>query len=347
VVSVAISDTAANVVANLTALESLAAAGKLRPIALIGTGTPALALTAAQFVAGNLALGLIASPCNIAVNGVVAATAAGIAGQAHVVSVAVRDTAANVVANLTALESLAAAGKLSAIALTATGSPALALTAAQYALDGLALGLIRGAYNIGVSGVTAITAAGTAGQPHVLSVAVSDTAANVVANLTALESLAAAGKLSAIALTDTGSPTLALTAAQYALDGLALGLITGAYNIGVSGVTAITAASTAIGSDRMQFINSTAAGETLAATPTTPNEFVFTNTAAGIHTITGFNTRQDIVELSGLQFASFTDVQHAITPTAGGALINLGHGASLLLSGVSSTTLQARDFAMS
>jgi len=101
-----------------------------------------------------------------------------------------------------------------------------------------------------------------------------------------------------------------------------------------------------VGSDPMRFIYSGSAGETLAATPTTPDEFVFTNAAAGMHTITGFATEQDIVELSGTQFANFAAVQAATTAASGGAMIALGHGASLLLSGVDPATLHASDFAI-
>jgi hypothetical protein len=101
-----------------------------------------------------------------------------------------------------------------------------------------------------------------------------------------------------------------------------------------------------VSNDTMRFIDSGAAGETIAATPTTPDEFIFTSAAAGMHTITGFNTVQDIIELPGASFASFTAVQAATTSTSGGALINIGNGATLLLSGVSSTSLHASNFAL-
>jgi hypothetical protein len=100
------------------------------------------------------------------------------------------------------------------------------------------------------------------------------------------------------------------------------------------------------GDDTMRFIHSVSAGETLTATPTTPEEFLFTNYAAGVHTITGFDPVQDMIELSKVQFASFTDVQAATTPVAGGAMINLGHGSSLLLPGVNPTSLHPSNFAL-
>jgi hypothetical protein len=97
--------------------------------------------------------------------------------------------------------------------------------------------------------------------------------------------------------------------------------------------------------DNMQFIYSTATNETLAATPTSPDEFVFTNFAAGAHTITGFNPVQDIIEVSKVQFESFADVQAAMTATAAGASINLGGGSSLLLAGINPASLHASNFA--
>jgi hypothetical protein len=108
-----------------------------------------------------------------------------------------------------------------------------------------------------------------------------------------------------------------------------------------------TTAWSPVGSDTMRFIYSGAADETLTASPTAPNEFVFDDAATGAHTITGFSTMQDIIELNGAQFASFADVQAAASPTGdGGTMINLGNGASLQLPGVDPTTLLARDFAL-
>jgi hypothetical protein len=100
------------------------------------------------------------------------------------------------------------------------------------------------------------------------------------------------------------------------------------------------------GDDSMRFIHSGAAGETLAATTPAADEFVFTAAAAGDHTITGFSTTQDLIQLDGAQFAGFAAVQAATTATADGAMIDLGHGGSLLLSGVDPAALTARNFAV-
>ena len=97
----------------------------------------------------------------------------------------------------------------------------------------------------------------------------------------------------------------------------------------------------------MQFIPSGPANETLTASSAMPDEFVFTSFAAGAHTIDDFNPMQDVIEFSQTQFASFAAVEAATTATAGGSLINLGHGSSLLLAGVTPASLHASDFALS
>ena len=100
------------------------------------------------------------------------------------------------------------------------------------------------------------------------------------------------------------------------------------------------------GGETMRFINSTGANETLAATPTTPEEFVFTNLAPGLHTITGFSTTQDVIELSAAQFPlAFASVQQATTPIPGGAKITLGN-AAVLLPGVDPGSLHSSNFAL-
>jgi hypothetical protein len=100
------------------------------------------------------------------------------------------------------------------------------------------------------------------------------------------------------------------------------------------------------GSSNMRFIYSAAANEMLTATPTMPDEFVFTSFAAGTHTIAGFAATQDIVELSSTQFANFAAVEAATTATPGGAMINLGNSSSLLLAGVDPASLHASNFAL-
>jgi hypothetical protein len=98
--------------------------------------------------------------------------------------------------------------------------------------------------------------------------------------------------------------------------------------------------------DNMRFIYGTSANETLAATPAAPDEFVLTSLTTGSDTISGFNPAQDMIEFSKAQFASFTDVQAAISANSGGAMINLPNGSSLLLPRVDPGSLHASNFAL-
>jgi hypothetical protein len=150
---------------------------------------------------GAPVLAPIRSPYSLSVTGVAAANAAAVAAQPNVVQVSVSDTAADVQANLGSLVTLAAAGKLASITLTNPRTPTLTLTTSQITADAAALALIASAYNLSVTGVAAANAVGVAAQPHVTQVLVSDTAADVLAALGSLETLAAAGKLASITLT--------------------------------------------------------------------------------------------------------------------------------------------------
>ena len=103
-----------------------------------------------------------------------------------------------------------------------------------------------------------------------------------------------------------------------------------------------------VGDNRMQFINGTTNTGTapLAASTLMPSEFIFTTSQSGLHTIAGFNTYRDIIELSHAQFANFAAVQNAATATSGGTQIALDSSSSLLLSGVGLSSLHASNFAL-
>ncbi len=209
--SVAVSDTAVNVASNLAALQALTAAGKLASVAVSDSAVD---------VAGNLAaLQTLAAAGKLA-------------------PVAVSDSAADVASNLGALQTLAAEGKLASIALTDGGTPVLSVTAAQLTADATALSDLAGSYGLAVTGVSTASAAAVAAQAHVSSISVTDSAADVVGALDSLQTLAAAGKLSSIILTDGGIPALSVTAAQIVQDAQALNAITSAHTLSVPSVPA-------------------------------------------------------------------------------------------------------------
>jgi len=157
---------------------------------------------------------------------------------------AVNDSAANVSANLDTLQQVASAGELGTITLTDSGTPALTLSVAQITSDAAVLKAISGPYTL----------------------AVTDTAANVAADLDSLQALVTAKTLSSITLTDSGIPTLSLTAAQLSADAGALADISGNYTISV---TAPASGSTSIagiaGHGTVISFSGTAASYTIAA----------------------------------------------------------------------------------
>jgi hypothetical protein len=81
-------------------------------------------------------------------------------------------------------------------------------------------------------------AAAALGSNATGGISVSDTAANVAANLTGLQHLAAAGDLASITLTDASTPKLALTAAQLHADAQAVGKIASSYAPSITGTAA-------------------------------------------------------------------------------------------------------------
>ena len=243
-VSVAVSDTAANISTNLNALQTLAASGKLASIVVTNNTTP-ISVTYSQLSSDATALSLITGTYSLTVTGVTVANASSTLSQAHVASVSISDLAANVDANIASLQTMAAASQLVSVAFTDGGTPTLSFTATQNTSDTTAIGKFSGTYNLTITNVLAANAATVGAQSHVTSVLVADTGAHVVTSIAALETLST--KLTSISLTDSSTPTLNLTGAQLNSDATALGKITSAYNEFVTADAATTETLTATG----------------------------------------------------------------------------------------------------
>ena len=229
---ISVSDSAANIMANLASLETLAIGGKLRSITLTDTGTPLLPFTTAQMTADAQAIALIHSPYKVSATGLSVADFNTQIASGKVTAASIADTAAVVFGNLDALSADVATGTLTSIALTDGGVPALAITEAQLTRDAPALGIIVGSYGLDVSQVAAADAVKISAVHNVAEVGVSDSAANVAANLDGLQSLSSTGKLSSLAITDGGS--LSVTAAQMVSDGQVINGIAGKYTLTVT-----------------------------------------------------------------------------------------------------------------
>ena len=235
--AIAIVDTAADVSA---ALDSINSNSNVASVALTDTGTPVLLLTSTQTADDASTLGKIT-------NGTYA--------------IEVADRASNVAANLDALN---AETQISSITLTDVEQPILTLTAAQALDDTVALAKISNAnYAVSIADTAANILANSdtlQADPNVVSISVTDSAADVILNDDALsassgiasvnvidsaanisanfDTLGELPDLSSIALTDTGVPTLTLTANQ-ASDSPLFSLISNSnYTVSVSDTAA-------------------------------------------------------------------------------------------------------------
>jgi len=167
---VTVTDSAAAVQGGLGTLESVATAGNLTAINLTDQGTPTITLTAAQLTADSAALAKIAGNYSLTVTGATVANAGTIAQTAHVGSVQISDSAANVAAAIDSLQALDTASHPVTITLTDGGIPNLSLTPTQVTSDAAVLQAISSNYTITINGSAAnITVAGIAGHGNVVT----------------------------------------------------------------------------------------------------------------------------------------------------------------------------------
>ena len=236
VVAMAVTGDNATLVANLSALHGLGK--KVTTITQSNTGT-ALALTGDQWVGQASTLNKIVGGFSATLSGVDAAKAQSVAADSRVKSLQVKDTAANLSANIDALQALGA--PLTEI--EQSDGAALTLTATQWGSVQGALGKYKTgtAPTVVVSQVAAANALSIANDNRVTLVKVSDNAGNVSANLAALQTVAtlASPKLGSINL--TGGSLLGMTHLQRTQSGAALAKIVGNYSLALTGATAAQA----------------------------------------------------------------------------------------------------------
>ena len=214
-----INDTAADVTASLDALEARASNLRGLAITLTDVSTPTLSITATQFTNDATILSAITNSYNLDVSGVTVAQVATVAGNSHVGSgdIQVTDTAADVQGGLDTLE--AHVSKISSVTISDITQPTLTITETTYSADSSVLGLVTNNFNLVITGVLAgdagiiVSSAGGIANLKALSLDVSDTAANIVAHLGALNSNA---DVAQIQVSD-GNP-LQLSATQFVTD---------------------------------------------------------------------------------------------------------------------------------
>jgi len=215
-----VKDTAANLGANLAALQASAGAGtpKIQLIEQDGAGD--VAMTATDYTASTDARAMMTtSNITMTVSDVAAADVATVIGDAQVQSISVSGTASDLVAKLgdgnTAGDLDTNAAKITAITVSDDG--VLALTGAQYA-DNVASGGIldklsqnTGGYHATIAGLAGNKVADATGDSNVDSFAVTDDAAGLTANFADLVAANVDSKLTSVTNSDAGTVSIPLS----------------------------------------------------------------------------------------------------------------------------------------
>ena len=254
--TIAISDTSANLVKGIATLETAATAGRISSITV--SDGKALTLTEAQIKAGSHFLAT-----EFTATTTIEATAVKVADLSLVQTLvnansnlkltkeSVADTAANIQANLDSLEAAvkssaggAADNAVSIASIAVTDKGSITTTNATLISDIDALKVLTGAYKLIVTeiGVSDALALKAPSKDATLAISVKDTADNLSANWGALQ--AAAKTLTSLSVTDGSSSLLKMTAAQLKSNAAVLGLVTGDYKLGVTGLAAADVAKT-------------------------------------------------------------------------------------------------------
>lgn len=317
-----ISDTAANIQADLDTLESLAKASKLFSIMPSDALPPTLTVTAAQYTADADALDDLTGNYKLSVTGVSAYGTTTLLANPHVASMAISDTAYDISSELVVLAPLAKAGTLTSI--TVTDGLVVNLLYKNLIADTPAIGLLQGNYSLAVYGNTVAQAQTLTSLPHLKVIEIEDTAANVLSNDSAISALSqsytvlvdvsdsganiAANldalqahllKLDDIVLNDTGIPTLSIAAAQLTSDAGALRAVIGSFNLSISAASgtnlAIQGYHSAFETISDTVVFSGAASEYQIATLANGQGVTVTDTGTGrtsVDTLTGINAIQ-------------------------------------------------------
>jgi hypothetical protein len=220
-----ISDTADNISRNLNALQ----AGRARISAMSISDDNPLTISAKQLQANAGALAKISS-YSLAITNALAANVKSLATNTKIGSIAVRDTAANLSANINSLQTNAA--KLSEIRQQGTAAP-ITITAAQFASATDAIGKIKDSYSLNVRGVRIAGLSDVAANDHVKGIGVVDTSSNIASNLDLLQGYG----VKLLSATSTDNAPLSVTVDQIEADALTLGKIYSGYQLNVRGAT--------------------------------------------------------------------------------------------------------------
>lgn len=207
-----IRDTTAAIEDNLDNLQRVGL--KLRSLSQTDAADDPLTLSASQLVKDSAVLGKILTPYHLDVIRASAAQVSKLAANNRVVSITVVDTSANIAKRWSLMNRLA--DSLTAVEVTDSASNAIKISADQLALGDPLLGKFSVAdgagFSLAITGARAGQAAQIAALDHVASVSVADSADNISANFSDLQSVAGDGRLQALTVTGK-KQTLGLDAA--------------------------------------------------------------------------------------------------------------------------------------
>ena len=230
VTSVSITDTAANISTYFDSIQILS--NQIANITLVDNAP--ISLSESLLTSDAKALLLLQPSYSLTVNSVAAGDLATIFTNTHVSSISVSDTASNLASNLDKIQANLLASKL-ITGITVNDNAPIYVTESQLTSDVDALGLISGSYSLGVTNATAGNLGNIFSNSHVTSVSITDSTANIAANLDLIEADLIAGK-SITGITITDNNPIVLTESQLTKDADALALISGNYRLEVTNV---------------------------------------------------------------------------------------------------------------
>jgi len=176
----------------------------------------------------------------------------------RVSSITVSDMASVISFEMSSLAPLVTSGKITSITVTDGGT--LGFSYKNWVADASVVAELHGNYGLSIYNDTAAQALSLSGQANLKSLGISDTAANVLSNLSAISTLSQkytvytnisdtaaniatnidalqapiqSGQVGWITLTDTGIPTLSITAAQLTNDSWVLRDIIGSFGLSI------------------------------------------------------------------------------------------------------------------
>ncbi len=297
-----VADSSQTIGASLDALQALST--KLESITQLGSTVP-MSITATQLVNDADTLEKITNNYNLKVSEVLADNAAATAATPHVYTIAVKDEVANLLSNLSTLQSLGA--KVSTIEATDPTNH-LAITEAQYGANRVAINKMASGILVDVSSVKAANAYTIASDLRVATVNVSDTSAALSIHLDTINALGT--KLGEIAQTD--SLALTLTVEQFKADSQALSAFVTPPDVQVRNVAAYEA--TAMASSLNSFGDNSSFAVTDSAASIKANWDVL-NALSNNDKLTAISVAdpRNIIALTNDQFAASADLFPKLT----------------------------------